>query len=140
MTAPVEFMVIGFEGNRFNGQVAPTLADLIDRGMIRVMDILFVTKDAAGDVAAIELADLDPEIHAAFSPVVDQVSGLVSEEDVEDIADALDPESSVVILLVEHLWAEAFATAVRSSGGELLFSTRIPVDLVDELLAADAGS
>ena len=135
MSAPVELLVIGFEGNRFNGRVAPTLADLIERDLIRVIDVLFVTKDAAGDVAAVELGDLDDEVRQAFEAVVDEVTGLVSEEDVEDIAEALDPESSVAMLLIEHTWAKSFADAVADSGGELLFSTRIPRDLIDELLA-----
>lgn len=133
---PVEMIVVAFPGNRFTGEVVPALQDLIDRGLIRVIDLVFVTKDADGTVAAVELSDVDPDLRAAFDPVVAELTGLVSEEDVEDLGEALDPDSSAAVLLFEHVWAGRFAEAVEGSGGELAFSMRIPRDVVAELTSA----
>ena len=133
---PVEILVVGFPGNQFTGEVAPALADLVASGLIRVIDVVFVTKDAKGDVVGIELSDLDEATIAAFNPHVEIPSGLVSDEDIEDIAADLEPESSAAILLFEHVWATKFRDAVLGSGGELIASIRIPKEVVDEVVGA----
>jgi hypothetical protein len=137
---PVEVLMVGFPGNQFNGEIAPALADLVESGMIRIIDLLFVTKTADGDVVSLELADLDDEIAQAFHPQVAEVSGLLSDEDVEDLGDALDPDSSAAVLVFEHVWATRFRDALVDSGGELLASIRIPKEAVDEVVAARAGA
>ena len=133
---PVEILVVGFPGNQFTGEVAPALADLVASGLIRVIDVVFVTKDAKGDVVGIELSDLDEATIAAFNPHVEIPSGLVSDEDIEDIGADLEPESSAAILLFEHVWATKFRDAVLGSGGELIASIRIPKEVVDEVVGA----
>jgi len=133
---PVEILVVGFPGNQFTGEVAPALADLVASGLIRVIDVVFVTKDAKGDVVGIELSDLDEATIAAFDPHVGTPSGLVSDEDIEDIGADLEPESSAAILLFEHVWATRFRDAVLGSGGELIASIRIPKEVVDEVVGA----
>jgi uncharacterized membrane protein len=133
---PVEILVIGFPGNQFNGEVAPALADLVQSGLIRVIDLVFVTKDAAGDVVGIELSDVDESVSAAFQPHVEEPSGLLADEDIEDLGADLEPNSSAAILLFEHVWATKFRDAVVDSGGELLASIRIPKEVIDEVVAA----
>ena len=134
---PVEILVVSFPGNEFNGDVAPALAELVQAGLIRVIDLVFVTKDAAGDVAAIELSELDEATSAAFRPHVEEPSGMLAEEDIEDLAADLDSNSSAAILMFEHVWATRFRDAVVESGGELLASIRIPKEAIDEVLAAN---
>ena len=133
---PVEILVVGFPGNQFTGEIAPALGELVESGLIRVIDVVFVTKDAKGDVVGIELSDLDEATIAAFNPHVQAPSGLVSDEDIEDIAADLEPESSAAILLFEHVWATKFRDAVIGSGGELVASIRIPKEVVDEVVGA----
>ena len=132
---PVEILVIAFPGNQFNGEVAPALADLVESGLIRVIDLVFVAKDAAGDVVGMELSELDAGIGAAFGPVVEEPSGLLSEDDIDDLGADLEPNSSAAILLFEHVWATRFHDAVVNSGGELIASIRVPKEVVDEVTA-----
>jgi uncharacterized membrane protein len=133
---PVEILMVEFPGNEFTGEIAPALAELVDQGTIRVIDLLFVTKDADGNVGAIELRDTDDAVRSAFEPIVEEASGLLSEEDIEDLGEGLDPNSSAAMLLFEHVWATRFRDAVLASGGELLASVRIPKEVVDEVVAA----
>ena len=133
---PIEILVISFPGNQFNGDVAPALAELVQTGTIRVIDLVFVTKDAAGDVAALELSELDEDTSGAFRPHVEEPSGMLAEEDIEDLAAELAPDSSAANLLFEHVWATRFRDAVAESGGELVAAIRIPKEAIDEVLAA----
>jgi uncharacterized membrane protein len=133
---PVEILVIGFPGNKFSGEVAPALADLVESGLIKVIDLVFVTKDANGNVVGIELSDLDDATSAAFQPHVEAPSGMLADEDIADIGEDLAPESSAAILLFEHVWATRFRDAVLGSGGELIASIRIPKEVVDEVVSA----
>ena len=132
---PVEILVVGFPGNQFNGEVAPALGELVASGLVRVIDLVFVTKDADGDVVGIELSDLDDAVGGAFQPHVGVPSGLLADEDIEDLGADLEPGSSAAILLFEHVWATKFRDAVVDSGGELLASIRIPKEVMDEVLA-----
>ena len=133
---PVEILVVAFPGNQFTGEVAPALAELVESGLIRVIDLVFVAKDAAGDVVGIELSDVDAAVSAAFGPVVDEPSGLLSEDDIDDLGADLEPNSSAAILLFEHVWATKFRDAIVNSGGQLVASIRVPKDVVDEVTAA----
>ena len=134
-TGPIEILVISFPGNEFNGDVAPALAELVQTGTIRVIDLVFVTKDAAGDITALELSELDEPVSSAFRPHVEEPSGMLAEEDIADLGADLAANSSAAILLFEHLWAIRFRDAVVDSGGELVASIRIPQEAVDEVLA-----
>jgi uncharacterized membrane protein len=133
---PVEILMVEFPGNKFTGEIAPALAELVDQGTIRVIDLLFVTKDADGKVGAIELSDADDAVRSAFEPIVEEASGLLSEEDIEDLGEGLDPDSSAAMLLFEHVWATRFRDAIVDSGGELLARVPIPKEVVDEVIAA----
>ena len=129
--APFEFILIGFDGNHFTGDITPALAELVDKGLIRLVDVAVVAKDAGGVVSILEMQELSVEAAAAMRDLAGDVRGLLSEEDLLSVAETLEPSSSVAALLVEHLWAHRFANAVRAAGGELLMAERIPGDIVD---------
>lgn len=128
---PIELVVLGFEGNRFTGDITPALLDLVDRGVVRIIDIAVIIKDADGTAAIFEAQELTEEIAAALIKLTGSVSGLLSEADLNEIADDLDPNTTVAAILLEHLWATEFAAAVRASGGSLIMSERIPGAVVD---------
>lgn len=138
MTAPigpVEFLLLGFEGNRFNGAIAPALGELVGNGLVRLLDVAIVIKDADGEAAILEMQELPEDVADAVKALAGEVRGLMSEADLMDVADNLEPQTTVAALLVEHIWATRFADAVRAAGGELLVSERIPGDLVDQARA-----
>jgi len=127
---PVSCAVFGFPGSNSKGAIAPALADLVDKGTIRVLDLVFAMKDEQGDVAVIELEELDDEQKAFWVGITDDPSGLLTEEDVDAIADALEPGDAAAMLIWEDVWAGPFAKAVRDADGELIMLERIPYDLV----------
>jgi hypothetical protein len=133
---PVEYIVVGFAGNRFTGEIAPALAELLDAGLIRIIDLAVVSKDAGGTVTILEMQELSPEVAAALVKLEGSVRGLLSESDLEELADELAPNSTAAAMLVEHLWATRFAAAVRAAGGELILSERIPHAVVAEARAS----
>ncbi len=133
---PIDYLLVEWPGRQPNGEVAPHLVDLVDRGLIRILDLAFVAKDEDGTVAGLELSDLgdgaaELEVFAGAS------SGLLSDDDLTEAAAALEPGTSAAILVFENTWAAPFAAAVRRSGGQLVASGRIPVD--DVLAALDAA-
>ena len=136
---PVELLILGFPGNQFSGEITPALVKLIDSGTIRVLDLLFVTKNEAGDVAGIELADLDEPTKNALGSLIGEQVTLLSEEDMEDAAEILEPNSSAALLLFEHAWAAELRSAIINSGGELIDWLRIPAELIDEGAGAAAS-
>lgn len=126
---PVEYIVIGFPGNKFKGDILPALGDLVQSGTIRVMDLAFVKKDTDGSVLAFEFEDLATEEAEAFA-FEKAISDLLNEEDLMLIADELEPDTSAAVLIWENLWASRFAETVREAGGVLIDSDRIPYELV----------
>ena len=128
--APVEYLVVAFPGNRFKGEIAPALHDLVESGTIRIIDLAFVAKDANGDVAAFEVSDLDPDVQDALAKMGAEESGLFNEEDLTAAAEELEPNSSAALLVWEDLWAGRLADAIRDAGGELLDLGRIPHEIV----------
>jgi uncharacterized membrane protein len=130
---PVEYIILGFPGNDFTGDIAPALSKLIESKTIRLLDLLFVGKDATGDVLVIEFDEL--EELAAFGGLEGEVGGIISDEDVAHVAEALEPGSSAALLIWEDVWATEFTVAVRESGGVLLEGARIPYDIVEAVFA-----
>ena len=136
---PVEYIIVGFPGNQFNGEIAPELGKLVESGTIRVLDLVFITKDADGNVGAVEFEDHDDV--ALFNALEGEVGGLISEEDIEYAGTGLEPNSSAALLIWEDLWAAPFVAAMRDSGGVLIEGARIPHELIEaaEVALADAG-
>jgi hypothetical protein len=128
---PVELIVVGFDGNQFNGDITRSLMDLVDRGVIRIIDLAVVIKDADGAVTVLEAGEMDEAIARAFEVLTGSVPGLLSEADMIDIAEDLAPNTTEAVMLVEHIWATDFANAVRAAGGQLVMAERIPGDVVD---------
>jgi hypothetical protein len=127
---PVEYLIVAFPGNQFRGEIAPALADVVEAGTIRIIDIAFVGKDESGDIAAFELSDLDPEVREGLENLGATSSGLFNEEDLMAAAEELDPNSSAALLVWENLWAKPVADAMRNAGGELYDYDRIPHEVV----------
>jgi hypothetical protein len=127
---PVEYLVVAFPGNEFKGEIAPALADLVDAGTIRIIDVAFVGKDEDGNVAAFELSDVDPEVRAGLENLGVEVNGLFNEEDLEAAAEELEPNSSAALLVWEDVWAREVAQAMRDAGGEIFDFGRLPHEIV----------
>jgi hypothetical protein len=135
---PVEYIIVGFPGNQFNGEIAPELAKLVDSGTIRVLDLVFITKDEDGEAAIIELED-HHEV-ALFEALDGEIGGFISHEDIEYAAADLEPNSSAALLVWEDVWATPFVQALRNSGAVLIEGSRIPHDLIESAEAALAAS
>jgi Family of unknown function (DUF6325) len=129
---PIEYIIVGFPGNQFNGQIIPELAKLINSGTIRILDLVVISKDDSGDVMVFEFDQLD-EVFAALEG---EVGGILSQEDIDYAAASLEPGSTAGLLMWEDLWAVPFAAAIRDSGGMLLQGGRIPHELAEEAMAA----
>jgi len=127
---PVDYLIVAFPGNKFRGEIAPALAELVDAGTIRIMDVAFVGKDADGEVAAFELTELDPDVREGLERMGIEVTGLFNEEDLMAAAEELDPDSSAALLVWENLWAAKVAQAMRDAGGVLFDFGRIPHEVV----------
>jgi hypothetical protein len=132
-TGPVEYIIVGFPGNQFNGKIAPELIALVESGTIRILDLIFIGKDADGAVTSLEIDQLDVSI--GFAGLDADVGGLISPVDIEFAARSLEPNSSAALLVWEDVWATPFADAVRQSGGVLLEGARIPAELITPALA-----
>jgi uncharacterized membrane protein len=133
---PIDYILVEWPGRQPNGEVAPHLVDLVERGLIRILDLAFIAKGEDGAVAAVEITDVGGEVRelAIFEGAS---SGLLSDDDVEEAGNALEPGTSAALLVFENTWAAPFASAVRRSGGQLVASGRIPVQAV--LAALDAA-
>ncbi|MFI9154388.1 DUF6325 family protein [Streptomyces sp. NPDC053367] len=131
---PVDYLVVEFPGNRMTGEGLPLLVDLVDRGIIRVLDLLFVRRDEDGTVSALELKDLGDETD--LSVFEGASSGLMGQDDVDEAAAVLQPGNSAALLVYENLWAAPLARALRRGGAQMVASGRIPVQAL--LAALDA--
>jgi hypothetical protein len=130
---PVEYLIVAFPDNQFNGEIAPALADLVESGTIRILDLVFVTKDADGNVAVVEFDEHDGL--RAFAEIDGEVGGVVSHEDIDHATHDLPANSSAAVLVWEDVWATPFAEAMRDSGAVLIEAARIPHDLIEPLVA-----
>jgi uncharacterized protein DUF6325 len=133
---PVELLVVSFPGNQFKGEIAPALRDLVDSGTIRIIDLLFIQKAADGTVTEVELDNLDEASFLALDPLVEEVSGMISDDDVMKLAEGVPPNSSVAALLFENTWATRFVEAMRRANGQLELNERIPRQVIEEALRA----
>ena len=134
---PVDWIVVEFEGTRLNGDIAPILKDYVDRGLIRVLDLLFIKKDEDGGFEAFEATDLDDSEIGELRAYETELAMLLSEQDVADLVETIEPGSSAAVLVWENLWAAPFGSAVRHAGGQLVASGRIPIQAVIAAIEAD---
>ena len=135
---PIDYLLVEWPERQPHGELAPQLVDLVDRGLIRILDLRFLTKAEDGSVAAVEIADLGGQI-AEYAVFEGASSGLVDDEDLETAAAVMEPGTSAALLIYENTWAAPFAIAMRKSGGQVVSNGRIPVQqILGALEAAEA--
>ena len=135
----VDWIVVEFPGTDFGkGQVAPVLKDYVDRGLVRVLDMLFLRKQDDGVVEPFEISDLGEGELGELRSYETELAIVLSEQDVFDLAETMDPGTSAVLLVWENLWSAPFGSAVRHAGGQLVASGRIPTQAVLAAIEADA--
>jgi hypothetical protein len=135
---PVDYLMIEFPGNRMTGEGIPLLLDLVDRGIIRILDLAFVRKDDDGSVTAVAVEDMDATGAREFAVFQGAASGLLGEDDLSEAGTAIEPGSSAGILIYENLWAAPLAAAWRRGGAQVVASGRIPVPAL--VAAAEANA
>jgi hypothetical protein len=133
---PIDYLLVEWPGRQPKGEVAPHLVELVERGLIRILDLAFIAKGEDGSVAALEIAEVGGQV-AELAIFEGAASGLLSDDDVAQAGAALEPGTSAALLVFENVWAGPFASAVRRSGGQLVASGRIPVQAI--LAALDAA-
>ena len=132
---PIDYLVVEWPGRQPTGEAAPIVADLVERGIIRVLDLAFITKDVDGEVAGLEISDLGEQVEE-LKLFEGASSGLLGDDDVEEAAKALEPGTSAALLVFENRWAAPFASALRRSGAQLVASGRIPIQAILAALEA----
>ena len=139
---PIDVVVIGYPaGAPMTGDAIPILLDLVDRGIVRVLDALFVRKEADGTFAGFDLADLDEDTAGDLTVFAGATSGLLDDDDVAAAAAEIEPGSAALMIVYENTWAAHFIAAVRRNGGELIGRQRVGVQqLIDALDAAEAAA
>ena len=130
---PIDYLVVEFPGNRMNGEALPLLIDLVDRGIVKILDLSFVLKEPGGTMRELALSDIDASVRDQFAAFTGARSGLLDADDLTDLATVIEPGSSAGILIYENAWAGPFAAALRRGGAQLIADGRIPVQA---LLAA----
>ena len=133
---PVDVYIIGFPGNKFTGRIAPAIRELVDNGTIRILDLLFVMKDADGVVTTLAIEDLD-EDGAAFAELSVTEPGALNEEDADEVSEDLPANSSAMLVAFENVWARKVVSALEAADAVLIDSLRIPAEVVEAALSAE---
>jgi len=137
---PVDYLVVLFPGNKFSGKIAPELSRLQNEGIVHVIDLLFIHKDARGKVAHIEAKDLSGEAGTAFSKFANKANEWLSLDDIDAIGDVLPNNSSAAALLFENTWAVKFKQALMDADAQLVTQGRIPGELIQKVIAEKGGA
>jgi uncharacterized protein DUF6325 len=138
---PLDYLVVEFPGSRLTGEGLPLLVDLVDRGIIRILDLVFIKKELDGSITGLALGDVTGDGRLDLAVFEGASSGLVGPDDIEQAGAVLEPGSSAGLLIYENTWAAPFAAALRRAGAEVVASGRIPIqDVLDALDAAEAGT
>jgi hypothetical protein len=124
--APLEYMVLGCPGNQFTEKIVPELNAIQDKGLIRVVDLIFVRKNADNTVTALEAHDLDDNERDALGSIRDSLMGLITPQDIVTLSDTLPADTSATIVLLEHLWLDQLETAVEQANGVVYMGGMIP--------------
>lgn len=135
---PVEIIIVKFPGNELHGDfgdLAPALKELVDNGIVRVIDLVLVRKDADGQVFWRELTSLDESDFNVFEPLVDDILGLISDDDIQTLSDLLENNSAGGIMLFENVWATKFSDSLLAANGQVVYNERVPRAVIDEVLA-----
>jgi len=127
---PVDVYVIGFPGNNFTGRIVPAIMDLVQAGTVRILDILFVLKDADGVVTSLAIEDLDPDLGPAFVGIEVSDHGVLNEEDAEEISEDLPLNSSALLIAYENTWMAPLVAAMAAADAVVIDQIRIPAEVV----------
>ncbi|MGZ3666354.1 MAG: DUF6325 family protein [Ktedonobacterales bacterium] len=130
---PLEYLVVKFEGNHFTGEIMPELEALRDKGLVRIVDLLFIQKGEDGTTSVREISDLDADEANRYGPIAGDVLDLLSVEDVEDVAGRIPNNSSAAIALLEHTWATRLRETILNARGEVLEAGFVPMAEVEAL-------
>lgn len=136
---PLDYAVIGFPGNKFKGEIAPEIYRLADEGLIRIIDVVFISKDKQGQYTVLELNDLPDDQYAQFAPLTEHMDPLFTPEDVASLAESVPADSSALVLLWQNVWTDKFRRAVANADGQVLVHERIPAEVLNEVLAEVAA-
>ena len=131
---PIDFVALEFKGNQFKGEILPAILDLVNRDIVRVIDMIVVQKDAKGKVTHREMQEHDKNVLAIFDPLKAEISGMIQVEDIEMIGEKLEPNSTAAVILFENLWAIKFVEAVENANGRAVMHVRIPHEVVVETM------
>ncbi len=132
---PIDFIALEFPGNRFKGEILPDLLELVDKGIIRIIDLVIILKNPDVEVVVRELQELDEGHMRVLNPLKPEVNQMITTEDIDRIAEKLEPNSTAGLMLIENLWAKKTQQAMIDAGGRLVMFERIPHDVVEEALA-----
>jgi len=132
---PLEYLIIQFPGHGFTGEILPELRTIVEKKLITIIDLTFITKDRAGMVQAYELADVTSDVKDAWQPVVAEVRGLLSKADIDEAGTLMQENTSAALMVFEHLWARDFKQALQRAGGRLLAQERVSEEDLEAALA-----
>ena len=131
---PIDFIAIEFKTDQLTGESLPALLELVQKEIVRVIDLVIILKDQAGATQVLEIEELAPGVLAVFDPLQFEISGIIQVEDIEVIAAAMEDNTTAALLLIENLWAIKFGEAVVRSSGRMVMYDRIPFEVVNETL------
>ena len=132
---PVDFIALEFPGNRFRGDILPEMFGLVDKGIIRIIDLVVILKQEDGAIVVRELKELDPEHASVMDPLQADVSQMITRQDIDMIAERLANNCTAGLMLIENLWAKKTQEAMLAANGRLVMFERIPHDVIEEALA-----
>ena len=131
---PIDFIALEFQTDQLTGESLPALLELVQKGIVRVIDLVIILKDQEGETQVLEIEELAPKTLAIFDPLEVEISGIIQVEDIELIAEQMEANTTAALLLIENLWAIKFGEAVTRSSGRMVMYDRIPFEVVNETL------
>ena len=131
---PIDFVALEFKTDQLTGESLPALLELVQKQIVRVIDLVIIRKDHEGHYQVLEIEELAPNVLAIFDPLEIEISGIIQVEDIELIAGAMEDNTTAALLLIENLWAIKFGEAVTRSSGRMVMFDRIPFQVVNETL------
>lgn len=132
INGPVDFVAVGLQGGGLNLELIGDLLELVNNGIVRIIDAVVVIKDEDGEVEALEFEDLDAETAAMLKPLTEDLTGMVSLDDIAMISELLENDTRVVMLLFENLWPIKLRESALRNGGQLLMHVRLPDETVQQ--------
>jgi hypothetical protein len=130
----IDYLALEFDTDKLKGEILPELLDLVQKKIVRVIDLVIIQKYEGGNYEALEMEQLAPDLLGVFDPLELEISGLIQVEDIEMIAAEMEPNTTAALLLVENLWAIKFGEAVVRADGRVVMHDRIPFEVVNETL------